>query len=1150
MRLKFLMGAALIAALGVVMLPSSAFSVARIDEGVDEAADYDSRVGKIAPTKLQRAHAKRLKASVTWNQFGTPASLSRRGKFLARGVRGKTAADAARWYLNRHKRLFGLSSVNQLELVRATRLTGSNGWSVTYRQVFGRLQAAEGGTVTVGVTGTKRRGWKIGYVSSALTRDRSLAGSVKLSSAGAWVTAAKSVGLRRSIAQVLSRKTARGWTNLGVSGLETQRARLVAFPTVRNGVVPAYETLVLDTKKLLANRVYVDAQSGRVLARANLVDNASSGLKLMATTHTFNGEVAAGDAGCGPDHAFAIPAGNRALDGFAAATLITNDLVLFLIKDGVVLVEADTLFSPEQFRYEPAGGVPAGIYIVRVCDFDDGPAGPTPGAPGWAAPRTYTGTLTEDDSPAPPPYLARWQTFPANPPLHLLPAYPWGNPSTDTRETWCWVMTPGCDRVVNNLASRGPWDHDHKLNTSTFTTKGNNARSATSWTDPFLPSPPQFSPTSATRDYSFPWTNDWFRKSCDPTPGTPGAIWDDSAATVNLFVAHNQMHDWSYFLGFTEMNWNAQDYNFGLTEKFRENDPIIGNVQAGALIPGVRDNANMITLPDGIPSVTNMYFWQPFAGSFYAPCVDGDYDMSVIGHEFGHMIENRMIGKGVGRSGHHAGAMGESFGDMNAMEYLNANGFVPTSDENPYVIGAYATGNKHHAIRNYSMAYPMSGGVPMPGQQLSINALNFSDMGYDVTGPQVHADGEIWSASNFRIRTLLQQKYDDDFPSTDADLQESCASGELPAQNCPGNRRWFQLYYDAMLLMPVAPSMIDARNAILSADLMRFGGENQRELWLGFARSGYGDGATSSNTTADTDTDPTPSFASPLHNNATVTFVAREKGGAAIANARLYVGHYEARVSPIADSNPATSGTNLDDTADFAPGTYEFVAHAPGYGHVRFRERLTAGENDVFTVEFTRNLASAASGATVTGDGIGLGNLIDDTENTNWNAPGTVTAGNLTVDGKQATVDLAGTDDVTVRFVQVSAHIGAGNSRFSALRQFQLQACNADEGDDCSTAAGFTTVYTSPANSFPGDPPRPVAPQLILRKFDVPNFEATHIRFVVKTNQCTGTPAYQGEQDADPTNATDCDSNVAPTSTRALARTAEFQVFDRDPAVR
>ena len=115
---------------------------------------------------------------------------------------------------------------------------------------------------------------------------------------------------------------------------------------------------------------------------------------------------------------------------------------------------------------------------------------------------------------------------------------------------------------------------------------------------------------------------------------------------------HNRMHDWAYFLGFTEQNWNAQDYNFGLTESFARTTRSSGT-QAGALIPGVRDNANMITLPDGLPSVTNMYFWQSFAGSFYAPCVDGDYDMPIIGHEYTHMIENRMIGKGVGRSGHH-----------------------------------------------------------------------------------------------------------------------------------------------------------------------------------------------------------------------------------------------------------------------------------------------------------------------------------------------------------------------------------------------------------------------------------------------------------------------------------------------------------------
>ena len=57
-----------------------------------------------------------------------------------------------------------------------------------------------------------------------------------------------------------------------------------------------------------------------------------------------------------------------------------------------------------------------------------------------------------------------------------------------------------------------------------------------------------------------------------------------------------------------------------------------------------RDNANQITLNDGVPGITNMYLWQPIAGGFYAPCVDGDYDMAVIGHEYTHAISNRMAG--------------------------------------------------------------------------------------------------------------------------------------------------------------------------------------------------------------------------------------------------------------------------------------------------------------------------------------------------------------------------------------------------------------------------------------------------------------------------------------------------------------------------
>ena len=127
-----------------------------------------------------------------------------------------------------------------------------------------------------------------------------------------------------------------------------------------------------------------------------------------------------------------------------------------------------------------------------------------------------------------------------------------------------------------------------------------------------------------------------------------------------------------------------------------------------------------------------------------------------------------------------------------------------------------------------------------------------------------------------------------------------------------------------MVLMPTRPSMLDARNAILAADVMRFGGANQEELWCAFATRGFGQSATVSTppapppppggprTPAD-DPQPKPAFDSPEHDETVVRFraVARDEGNAPV-NARVYVGHYEARVSPIADTDlHAASGRRM-----------------------------------------------------------------------------------------------------------------------------------------------------------------------------------------------------------------------------------------------
>ena len=708
-----------------------------------------------------------------------------------------------------------------------------------------------------------------------------------------------------------------------------------------------------------------------------------------------------------------------------------------------------------------------------------------------------------------------WEVFPATPPLTTMNRYPWNYPSDDIREVWCWTAGPGCERAIANAASPLPWDVNPATGVSTNTTIGNNANAKEIW-GPFPAN--SFRPTSATRDYRYPWTNVWFEDECDPAQLTGVGVTNDiSAAVANLFVMHNRMHDWSYNLGFTEATWNGQQSNFG--GPGLGGDPVDGRAQSGAVVPGSRDNANMSTQPDGTPSITNMFLWQPAAAGFYPPCVDGDYDMAVIAHEYGHMIENRMIGKGFRRQGQHAGAMGESNSDLIAMEYLNEYRFVPVGGENRHSIGAYVTGNPLRAIRNYDMSFPSTGDYPRPGRYPEINALNFSDVAYDIVGEQVHADGEIWSATNFDIRQLFLDRY----ASQGDAAGVACADGLTPAGQCEGNRRWMQIVFDAYLLMPIAPTFLDARDAYLAADLIRFGGANQDILWRGFARRGFGEDAS---VTDNGDEQPVPSWESPLESEATLTFAAEDEAGNPV-DADVYVGHYEARATPIDDMEAFVAN----------PEGYEFVAKAAGHGFTRFFvSGLAPGESRTVTIRFPENWASSANGAVASGNGANHGNLIDETEATNWQdttAP---------VAGRQVTVSLGAVRDI--RLVKVSAYLQPGQNRFSALRAFELLGCTAgtvgaNPTCDPAVAAGWKRILQTGHDAFPAEPPRPVAPDLLLRTWEVPSASATHVKLVVLSNQCTGNGDFHGEQDQDPRSATDCRT----TAIANQVRIAELQLF-------
>ena len=103
----------------------------------------------------------------------------------------------------------------------------------------------------------------------------------------------------------------------------------------------------------------------------------------------------------------------------------------------------------------------------------------------------------------------------------------------------------------------------------------------------------------------------------------------------------------------------------------------------------------------------------------------------------------------------------------------------------------------------------------------------------------MHADGEIWCATNFDIRRLLN----DGYGAVEAHRQRSARTASGP----PTSVREPAL--DAALLRRDGAHagravVLDAGNAILAADVMRFGGANQDLLWLGFARRGFGENAT------------------------------------------------------------------------------------------------------------------------------------------------------------------------------------------------------------------------------------------------------------------------------------------------------------------
>ncbi|PYH44577.1 extracellular metalloproteinase [Aspergillus saccharolyticus JOP 1030-1] len=377
--------------------------------------------------------------------------------------------------------------------------------------------------------------------------------------------------------------------------------------------------------------------------------------------------------------------------------------------------------------------------------------------------------------------------------------YPWGtnDPSEGTRS------------IVSN-----PWDltsspytwHSDGI-TNYTTTRGNNA--IAQWN----PSGGRsyrnnYRPSSPTLQFHYPYAT---------SQTTPAAY--INASITQLFYTVNAYHDLLYQLGFTEAAGNFE-FNNG-RRGGRAHDYVILNAQDGS----GTDNANFAAPPDGIPARMCMFLWvEP--GPSTDTIRDGSFDTGIVIHEYTHGLSTRLTG-----GPHNAGClstlesagMGEGWGDFMATAIRVKPG---DSRNSSYTVGAWAQANGA-GVR----AYPYS-------TSMLENPLMYTHVN-EFEG--VHAIGTVWASMLYEVMWNLMERYG--FSSQGGLGGNPWTRGEATPRAMDGRYLAMKLVVDGMALQPCNPTFVQARDAILDADVALTGGKNRCEIWKGFAKRGLGAGA-------------------------------------------------------------------------------------------------------------------------------------------------------------------------------------------------------------------------------------------------------------------------------------------------------------------
>jgi hypothetical protein len=284
-----------------------------------------------------------------------------------------------------------------------------------------------------------------------------------------------------------------------------------------------------------------------------------------------------------------------------------------------------------------------------------------------------------------------------------------------------------------------------------------------------------------------------------PLDLTKSPLDSSRASATNLFYWVNIAHDRFYALGFNEASRNFQQDNFG--RGGAGGDPVRAETLRGASA-NVRNNAFFSPTLDGAPPLLAMLMWNATIGGRSTE-LDSSYDAGVILHEYTHGVSTRLTGTdtSIGLRSAQGGGMGEGWSDFFAISFLD-DGASPL--DSPHPAGSYVTVQPARGVR----AYPYT-------TRFDLNPLTFGDMAYYT---EVHAQGTVWSTTLWDMRQLMVQRYGFEV----------------------GRRTAEQLVIDGLKVTPIAPTFLQARDAIVMADQTSNDGANQDLIWRAFAGRGMG----------------------------------------------------------------------------------------------------------------------------------------------------------------------------------------------------------------------------------------------------------------------------------------------------------------------